>query len=430
MVIESDVVIIGAGPAGAVAAAELRREGFRPLVVEKLRFPRFVIGESLLPHTMDLLQAVDLLDAVEQRGYLRKHGALFRRGDEICEFDFANQLQGGWDYTFQVPRADFDKVLADTVAARGVEILYGHGVSTVRFAADHAEVGLDLPDGGRRNVTTRFVLDCSGYGRVLPRLLDLEAPSTLPVRESLFTHVTGDLRPAGREEGKIWICVHPRDAWTWIIPFSNGITSIGVVARPDFYRQFAADPEAQLREIVASDSNIAGRLRNVQMVFPPRRIAGYSCGIKRLFGPRFALAGNATEFLDPVFSSGVTLAMASALRAAQVLGRELRGEQVDWQTDYADYLERGVATFRAYIDAWYDQRLPAILFAAPRSPGVMRQICSVLAGYAWDTDNPYVTRAQRALQALAAVVGSARPGAPAAPPGGVTAARLLATKSS
>jgi flavin-dependent dehydrogenase len=403
--IERDVLIIGAGPAGAVAAAHLHREGFRPLVVEKQRFPRFVIGESLLPHTMDLLKAVDLLEVVEQQGYMHKCGAVFRRGDQVCEFDFANQSAGGWQYTFQVPRAEFDQTVADAVAARGVEILYDHGVSAVKFVNAHAEVTLDRPDGGKRNVAARFVLDCSGYGRVLPRLLDLEAPSTLPVRESLFTHVTGDKRPAARDEGKIWICIHPADAWIWIIPFSNGKTSVGVVAKPEFYRRFPGDPATQLRAIVMSDGNAAARLADMQIVFPPQRITGYSCGIKRLFGPRYALTGNATEFLDPVFSSGVTLAMASALRAAAVAGRELRGEPVDWQTEYADYLLQGVTTFRAYIDAWYDQKLPTILFAAQRNPGVMRQICSVLAGYVWDASNPYVTQAGRALQALAVISG-------------------------
>jgi flavin-dependent dehydrogenase len=407
--IENDVLIIGAGPAGVTAAAHLLREGFHPLVVEKERFPRFVIGESLLPHTMDLLKAVDLLDVVEQQGYMHKNGAVFRRGNQVCEFDFANQSAGGWNYTFQVPRDGFDKVLADAVAARGVEILYGHGVSAVNFVNAHAEVTLDLPGGGRRQVATRFVLDCSGYGRVLPRLLDLEAPSTLPVRESLFTHVTGDHRPAARDEGKIWICIHPGDAWIWIIPFSDGRTSLGVVARPEFYQRFPGAPEAQLRAIVMSDPNAAARLADMKLVFPPQRITGYSCGIKRLFGPRYALTGNATEFLDPVFSSGVTLAMASALRAAQVLGRELRGEPVDWQTEYADYLAQGVTTFRAYIDAWYDQKLPTILFAAQRNPDVMRQICSVLAGYVWDQANPYVTQAGRALQALATIAGGGKP---------------------
>jgi flavin-dependent dehydrogenase len=400
---ETDVLIIGAGPAGAVAAASLHRDGLRTLVVEKQRFPRFVIGESLLPRTMDLLKDVDLLDAVEARGFIHKTGAVFRRGEQICDFDFMNQSGDGWKYTYHVPRAEFDQTIADTVAARGVEMLYGHGVTAVNFVNQHVEAEIEQPDGQRRSLSARFVLDCSGYGRVLPKLLKLETPSHYPVRESLFTHVTGDIRPSGRDEGKIWICMHPGGAWLWIIPFSDGRTSVGVVAEPKFYADYPGDPEAQLRAIVMSDSNASKRLANMKVLFPPQRITGFACSVKQLFGPRYALAGNATEFLDPIFSSGVTLAMESGLRAAQVVTRELRGETVNWQMDYADYLMQGVNTFRSYVNAWYDEKLPTILFAASRNPDVMRQICSVLAGYVWDKANPYVAQADRALRALASI---------------------------
>jgi len=126
--------------------------------------------------------------------------------------------------------------------------------------------------------------------------------------------------------------------------------------------------------------------------------------VKQVFGERFALVGNATEFLDPIFSSGVALALASAERAAMVLGRQLRGEAVNWQTDYADHVMQGINTFRAYVSAWYEGKLPQIFFAAQRNPDIMRQVCSVLAGYVWDQSNPYVSQADRALAALAKVL--------------------------
>ena len=401
---ETDVLIIGAGPAGAIAAAQLHREGFKPRVVEKQTFPRFVIGESLLPHTMDLLKEVGLLDAVEARGFMKKTGAVFMRGEQSCNFDFSDQsVAGSWPYTYQVPRADFDKTLADTVQARGVEILYGHGVSAVSFADSIATVTVDQPDGGRCDVRARFVLDCSGYGRVLPRLFDLDAPSKFPTREALFAHVTGDVRPPDREQGKIWVCVHPDSAWIWIIPFSNGKTSVGVVATPEFFARFPGEPAEQFRAIVMSDPNAAVRLSAMKYDFEPQRIKGYACSIKKMFGPQFALAGNATEFLDPIFSSGVTLAMESGFCAAKTAARQLRGEVVDWQTDYADHVMQGVNTFRAYVTAWYDEKFQTILFAAQRNPEIMRQICSVLGGYVWDKSNPYVMQADRALRALATI---------------------------
>jgi flavin-dependent dehydrogenase len=399
-----DVLIIGAGPASSLAAALLHREGFRLVVLEKHRFPRFVIGESLLPHCMDLLQEADLLRCIEQQNFMRKNGAVFKRGDSTCDFDFSTQFTAGWKYTFQVPRADFDKTLADTVAARGVEILYESSLTAVSFPASHAEVTFEQAGGRRRTVRARFVLDCSGYGRVLPRLLNLEEPSRFPIREALFTHVTGDDRPVGRDEGKIWACIHPHGAWIWIIPFSNGRTSIGVVGTPEFFANYPQAPEERLRAIISTDPNAGPRLQQAQFVFPPQRIAGYACAVKRLYGPHFALVGNATEFLDPIFSSGVTLALASAGRAAKVLSHHLRGEKVDWQRDYSNHVMQGINTFRAYVSAWYDETLPEIFFAAGANPDIMRQICSVLAGYVWDRTNPYVSQPERALPLLSKIV--------------------------
>jgi flavin-dependent dehydrogenase len=403
---ETDVLIIGAGPAGSTAAALLQREGFRLLVVEKQSFPRFVIGESMLPSSMNLLQEAGLLDAVEKQSFMRKNGAVFLRGHETCNFDFSSQFTDGFKYTYQVPRAEFDQTLADTVASRGVEILYKHGVTAVNFDSSHASTTIEKPDGDKLEVKSKFILDCSGYGRVLPRLLDLELPSQFPQRESLFAHVTGDVRPPEREEGKIWVCIHPDGAWIWIIPFSNGKTSVGAVASPEFFQKFPGEPEAQLRAILMSDPNAAKRLAKMQFDFPPQRISGYACSVKKLFGERFALVGNATEFLDPIFSSGVALALSSAQRAAQVLTRQLRGEVVDWQAEYADHVMQGINTFRAYVSAWYDDTLPQIFFSANRNPEIMRQVCSVLAGYVWDKSNPYVSQADRALGLLAKILSS------------------------
>jgi 2-polyprenyl-6-methoxyphenol hydroxylase-like FAD-dependent oxidoreductase len=177
-----------------------------------------------------------------------------------------------------------------------------------------------------------------------------------------------------------------------------------VVGDPEFFARYPADLEEKLRAIVMSDPNAGPRLAGMKFVFPPQRIAGYACGVKQLFGPRFALVGNATEFLDPIFSSGVTLALASANRAAKVLTRQLRGEQVDWQTEYADEVMQGINAFRAYVTHWYSGLLPEVFFAAGSNREIMKQICSVLAGYVWDRSNPYATQPERALPLLAQIV--------------------------
>ncbi|MCK5916242.1 MAG: FAD-dependent monooxygenase, partial [Deltaproteobacteria bacterium] len=218
-----DVLIIGAGPSGTTAAALMKKEGFDAVIVEKQQFPRFVIGESLLPRCMDLLEEAGMLQAVKERNYIVKNGAVFYRNDQCRGFNFNEQFTPGWDFAYQVPRDDFDQVLAASAEAQGVEILWQKTVTDVEFNDEGVITTICDEDGNEALIRSRFIFDASGYGRVLPTLLDLEAPSSLPLRQSLFTHVTGDIRPEGGEEGKIWICILPEEnSWLWIIPFSNG----------------------------------------------------------------------------------------------------------------------------------------------------------------------------------------------------------------
>lgn len=183
------VVIIGAGPSGAIAAALLKRKGHDVLVIERQHFPRFSIGESLLSHCLDFVEEAGMLDAVNAAGFQRKTGAAFAWGERYSAFDFGDTFTNGKPTTFQVQRAEFDKLLADQAALQGAEIRYGDAIVSVDF--DRAKPQLDVrrEDGSEYRVEADFVLDASGYGRVLSRLLDLEAPSNFPVRQAVFTHV-------------------------------------------------------------------------------------------------------------------------------------------------------------------------------------------------------------------------------------------------
>lgn len=401
-----DVLIIGAGPAGSVAGAILARENLSTLIVERQWFPRHVIGESLLPRCNLLLDQAGLLGAVEARGYIPKHGALFLRGAERQRFVFRESLQGDWTSSFQVPRDDFDQTLATAARSLGAQVCFGHEVREVAFSPDGAEVQLQDEHGGVHGVRARFIIDASGPARVLGRAMGSEAPTRFPARASLYTHVEGDRRPTGEAEGDVWVCIHPEGAWLWIIPFRNGRTSVGVVGDPSLLERLpGANDTERLWSWLRSEPNAAERLAGATAVQPVRRLQGWTTEAPRLFGPGWAVAGNAGDFLDPVFSSGVLFALESGSRAATLAARHLRGEAVDWEEDYQGPLRRALGVFRALIEAWYTGELATIFFSPVKREQSIRDITSLLGGNVFNEQNPFVGRDARAgLERLRAII--------------------------
>jgi len=402
------VVIIGAGPSGAIAAALLKRKGHDVLVIERQHFPRFSIGESLLSHCLDFVEEAGMLDAVQAAGFQRKNGAAFAWGERYSAFDFGDTFSEGKPTTFQVQRADFDKLLADQAALQGVEIRYGEAIASVDFNLAKPQLGVQREDGSAYRIEAEFVLDASGYGRVLPRLLDLEAPSNFPVRQAVFTHVEDRIDAPAFDREKILITTHPtqRDIWFWTIPFSGGRCSVGVVAAAEHFAGRTDDLDACLRGFIDETPSLDRVLDNAVWDTPARTIGGYSANVKTLHGQGFALLGNAAEFLDPVFSSGVTIAMRSASMAAGVLHRQLQGESVDWQSEFAEPLKRGVDTFRCYVEGWYAGTFQDVIFYTEGSSDIRRMISSILAGYAWDQRNPFVSEPKRRLRMLSEICAS------------------------
>ena len=405
------VVVIGAGPSGAIAAALLKRKGHDVLIIERQRFPRFSIGESLLSHCLDFIEEAGMLEAVQAAGFQTKHGAAFGWGERYTEFDFRDKFTEGHGSTYQVQRADFDKLLADQAELQGVEIRYEEEIIAADFTAAHPKLQVRCENGSKYAVEADFVLDASGYGRVLPRLLDLEAPSGFPLRRAVFTHIEDNIEDPHFDRDKILITTHPdmRDVWYWTIPFSNGRCSLGVVASAERFEGRPLDLDACLKGFVQEAPNLKRILEHAKWDTPARLIGGYSANVKALHGPGFALLGNAAEFLDPVFSSGVTIAMRSASMAASVLHRQLTGEAVDWETEFATPLKRGVNTFRTYVEGWYDGTFQDVIYYEQAQPEIRRMISSILAGYAWDTRNPYVAEPKRRLRVLAELCACPEP---------------------
>lgn len=408
MVEESvDVLVIGAGPSGCVASSFLSRNGLNVRVVEKTQFPRFVIGESLIPRVMNHFDEAGLLPYLLDKNFEKKLGARFIRGQEICLFDFKEKFGEGWDWTWQVPRADFDFELAKGAEKNGVKIDFQSQVTGVEFLQGGESITHILaPNQEEKKIRAKFIIDSSGYGRVLPRLLNLEKASNLAPHSAIFSHIKEKKRPEGREGTLISFDIIEREVWLWVIPFSNGNTSVGIVAPTNYIEKLlenSTTAQALKKAIGLSDFYVE-RFGGQDFLFPPEKLMNYSCAVEKLYGDGFALTGNASEFLDPVFSSGMAFATESGILAAKLALRQIQGEKVDWQREYSDYILYGVEVFKTYIKEWYSGNLQDLFFHQPENPEVKRKICAVLAGYVWNQQNPFVTKHENIISNLAELI--------------------------
>ncbi|MFC0266689.1 NAD(P)/FAD-dependent oxidoreductase [Kushneria aurantia] len=408
--IDTDIAIIGAGPAGAVAAALLAERGRHVRVIEASHFPRFAIGESLLPQCLDDLQRSGLDGVIAAAGFQHKGGARFVRGAERVDIDFSDKSCAGPGRAWQVERADFDQRLIEAAAARGAETRFGE--RAVAFDADPVRpaVTIERDDGQRYRLGARLVLDASGFAQLLPRLEGTRSEAHLSARRALFSHLSLKTPAPGFQRDSIQIGLSDSAAlWYWLIPFSSGRASLGFVGETSQASALndGGDPSDAFRACLAQFEELGEWLDTRHFHRPVAALDDYSRNTRSLIGPGYRLLGNAGEFLDPIFSSGVTVAVRSACLAAPLIDRQLDDEAVDWQREWEQPLRRGIDVFRAFVEAWYDGRLPAIIFHPEPPDWLRRPISAVLAGYVWDTDNPFVARPRRHLDTLAALCGYA-----------------------
>ncbi|KGT46114.1 MULTISPECIES: NAD(P)/FAD-dependent oxidoreductase [Acinetobacter] len=419
---QTDVLIIGAGPSGSSAAALLRQKGYQVTVIERQYFPRFSIGESLLPQSMVFLEEAGLLDTVrahvDEYAFQFKNGAAFLRGPQRSFYDFTEKFSEGPGTTWQVRRAQFDHLLALEAEKKGAEIRFGHEVTAVDVEPEHPVLTVKYEQGESYQIQGKFLLDASGFGRILPKFLDLESPSDFPVRRAVFTHIEdGILDDPDFDRQKILITVHDMDhrAWYWLIPFADGRSSFGIVAEQDFFEKYGfedstdQDLESLFKRILADDPSLSHVLRNAKFDTPVRTLVGYSANVKHLAERNYALLGNAGEFLDPVFSSGVTIALKSSSLAIPLVNKVLQGQSVDWMEEYEKPLRQGIQVFRAYVESWYSGEFQDVVFSTRQEDRIRRMISSLLAGYAWDTTNPIHKNAKQRLNTLAEYCREALP---------------------
>lgn len=406
-----DAIVVGGGPAGTSFAHLLCRRGFDVLMVERDRHPRFSVGESLLPASMPVWRELGLVERFEKAGFLRKYGAYFCFQDgaapEYFHFPAATRVLG--EYAYEVPRADFDRVLWEAAALAGVTAADRTAVSRFLFEGDRATgVVLRLPDGRDARVAARLVADCSGRATLLGRQLGLREPDPRLEKVALYCHYGDVLRSTGRDAGTIGI-IATDFGWMWFIPFAGGSASVGAVIHRELYaerRKAGLDHDALWEEVLAQVPAVSRRLVGAEQTRPLESKADFQYRVRQLAGDGWLIVGDAGAFLDPVFSSGVHLAMTGARVASQSAARALANGRLPRGRDFSGYVRHTRAALRVYskfIYAWYDPAFRAV-FMRPRhgSPGVgllVREITSVLAGA--------VMPAWRALPAMQLLLGIA-----------------------
>jgi len=399
-----DVLVIGAGPSGSVSAAYLNKHGINVKVVEKTKFPRFQVGESLIPRCMDNFEEAGLLDCLMKQGYEKKHGARFiRNGVKGC-FDFSKKYGEGWDWTWQVPRDHFDKTLIDEAIRQGVSVDFETEVTNVTFDGTDSLTTVKDKDGTESQIEAKFIIDSSGFGRVIARQLGLEAPPKIAEHGSIFTQVTDVNRPEGIEGTSITFEIIETEVWFWYIPFSNGNTSIGFVGPMEWINQFEGNTTEVLQQMMKTSPYYYEQFKDVPYLFTPYKVENISKNVTKLFGDGFVLTGNSAEFLDPVFSSGVSFATETGLLAAKLAIKQMKNEEVNWQEEFVDYMRDGVEVFSTYVKEWYTGNLQKIIFHDKPNEDFKEKICAVLAGYVWDKTNPFVKKHKHILRSVAKLI--------------------------
>ncbi|SMD32190.1 Dehydrogenase (flavoprotein) [Reichenbachiella faecimaris] len=397
------ILIIGAGPAGCVAACHLANQGYEVTIVEKSKFPRFTIGESLLPVSMEHFEEVGLLPALEAAGFEVKSGALFTRGaTEEIDISFSEYFTKGWTWTWQVPRDDFDHLIAQTTEQKGVEIHYESTIEKIDFQKDGVAASFR---NGKEEVNDKydFVIDSSGNAGVLSSILSIKKVSAQSGRRSLFTQVKDVRQSQFSRSKRITFDVLADDLWFWVIPFSNGKTSLGFVGDARWFEE-DEDRDVQFAKLLQQSDNFKSRFEGLDYLFPVRGVEDYTCQAEQLFGDRFVMVGNTAGFIDPVFSSGVAMATSSGLLAAKLVDRQLSGETVDWSKEYAEYMKGAGEVFGAFVNTWYSGDLHEVFFHSNIRMDIKKQLTSVLAGYVWDTTNPFVVKKEKLIKTLAKVI--------------------------
>jgi FADH2-dependent halogenase len=380
-----DVAVIGGGPGGSSAATALARAGRTVVLLERERFPRFHIGESQLPWSNEVFRALGVQEAIAAAGFVEKWGATFRSFGNASEqyADFAAAVETPTPQTYQVLRQTFDDVLLHHSAKCGATVLESHRVLDVAFAPDGVRLRFADAEGVERTARAGAVVDASGRAGLLVKRFGRHEVDPLLRNIAVHAQYEGIPRAEGRRAGDIRMFTRPDMGWLWLIPLSETVISVGaVIPKAVHQREAKATAEESLAHYLAATPAATPLFERARRVSPARYDADYSYLATRMAGDRWVAVGDAAAFLDPIFSTGVLLAMRGGIEAAEAIDAGLRRGDLSSKA-FAGYerdVRRRYHHFRRFAVGFYDPAFRELWFTRSRRLAVYRAIVSVLAG--------------------------------------------------
>ena len=358
MIPEFDVIVIGGGPAGSTAASLLAKSGRNVLVLEKEKFPRYHIGESLVPGVMPVLEELGILSEVDSGAFIRKYGNTLRWGAERDLWTIHFGEAGPWEYAFEVKRAEFDNLLLERARTLGATVIEEATVTEVVFEAGRC-AGVRYALGKRgapREVRAAYVLDASGQTKLMAHRQDLISWHEDLRNIAVWAYFQGGTQFTGLDRGNILTEYH-EDGWVWVIPFRDGTRSVGFVSPAGVYTGSGLSAPEYFESRLARSREAKRLLAGAMRITDYRVTKDWSYACTRFGGPGYLIAGDAAAFVDPLFSTGVMLAMKSATAAAHALHRMLADPAQEdscrdaYEVSYRDFFDTVVSFVRYFYDA-------------------------------------------------------------------------------